>query len=43
MVLQALLSTRSQGNVVLFTLPQLPLPDWASGVKLGGEVTAEAS
>ncbi|MEU4396678.1 CbiQ family ECF transporter T component [Kribbella sp. NPDC023855] len=41
-VLQALLSTRSQGNVVLFTLPQLPLPDWASGVKLGGEVTAEA-
>jgi energy-coupling factor transport system permease protein len=41
-VLQALLSTRSQGNVVLFTLPQIPLPDWASGVKLGGEVTAEA-
>ncbi|TCC65903.1 energy-coupling factor transporter transmembrane protein EcfT [Kribbella pittospori] len=41
-VLQALLSTRSQGNTVLFTLPQIPLPDWASGVKLGGEVTAEA-
>src|SRR3954447_27069422 len=41
-VLQALLSTRSQGNTVLFTLPQLPLPDWAAGVKLGGEVTAEA-
>lgn len=41
-VLQALLSTRSQGNVVLFTLPEIPLPDWASGVKLGGEVTAEA-
>lgn len=41
-VLQALLSTRSQGNAVLFTLPQLPLPDWANGVKLGGEVTAEA-
>nr|WP_202893402.1 energy-coupling factor transporter transmembrane component T [Kribbella italica] len=41
-VLQALLSTRSQGNTLLFTLPQVPLPDWASGVKLGGEVTAEA-
>ncbi|TDU87131.1 energy-coupling factor transport system permease protein [Kribbella voronezhensis] len=41
-VLQALLSTRSQGNTVLFTLPQIPLPDWANGVKLGGEVTAEA-
>lgn len=41
-VLQALLSTRSQGNAILFTLPQVPLPDWANGVKLGGEVTAEA-
>jgi energy-coupling factor transport system permease protein len=41
-VLQALLSTRSQGNTVLLTLPQIPLPDWANGVKLGGEVTAEA-
>ncbi|WP_405057678.1 energy-coupling factor transporter transmembrane protein EcfT [Kribbella sp. NBC_01505] len=41
-VLQALLSTRSQGNTVLFTLPQIPLPDWAAGVKLGGQVTLEA-
>lgn len=41
-VLQALLSTRSQGNTVLFTLPQIPLPEWANGVKLGGEVTLEA-
>jgi len=41
-VLQALLSTRSQGNHVLFTLPEIPLPDWANGVKLGGQVTAEA-
>ncbi|MFC0628249.1 energy-coupling factor transporter transmembrane protein EcfT [Kribbella deserti] len=41
-VLQALLSTRSQGNHILFTLPQIPLPDWANGVKLGGIVTAEA-
>jgi energy-coupling factor transport system permease protein len=38
-VLQALLSTRSQGNTLLFTLPQIPLPN---GVKLGGEVTLEA-
>lgn len=41
-VLQALLSTRSQGNHILFTVPQIPLPEWASGVKLGGIVTAEA-
>ncbi len=41
-VLQALLSTRSQGNTVLFALPQIPLPDWATGVKLGGQVTLEA-
>ncbi|NEA33657.1 CbiQ family ECF transporter T component [Streptomyces sp. SID13031] len=41
-VLQALLSTRSQGNTILFTLPQLPVPEWANGVKLGGEVSAEA-
>jgi energy-coupling factor transport system permease protein len=41
-VLQALLSTSSQGNTVLFTLPQIPLPVWANGVKLGGEVTLEA-
>jgi energy-coupling factor transport system permease protein len=41
-VLQALLSTRSQGNTLLFTLPQIPLPEWANGVKLGGEVSAEA-
>src|SRR5262245_30565411 len=41
-VLQALLSTHAQGSHVLFTLPEVPLPDWAAGVKLGGEVTAEA-
>jgi len=41
-VLQALLSTRAQGNTLLFTLPQIPLPDWANGVKLGGDVSLEA-
>jgi energy-coupling factor transport system permease protein len=38
---QALLSTGSQGPTVLFTLPQLPMPE-GSGLKLGGEVTLEA-
>jgi energy-coupling factor transport system permease protein len=28
------------GGDVLFTLPQLPLPDWMAGVRLGGEVSA---
>lgn len=31
----------SQGTTVLFTLPELPLPGWFSGVRLGGPVTAE--
>ncbi|MER5864336.1 energy-coupling factor transporter transmembrane component T [Kitasatospora sp. NPDC002040] len=29
------------GTQVLFTLPQLPLPDWAQGVRIGGAVTLE--
>lgn len=29
------------GTTVLFTLPQVPLPGWAAGVRLGGPVTAE--
>ncbi|MEV4559787.1 CbiQ family ECF transporter T component [Kitasatospora sp. NPDC049285] len=29
------------GTHVLLTLPQLPLPDWAQGVRLGGAVTLE--
>lgn len=31
-----------QGETVLFTLPSIPLPDWAAGIQLGGIVTAEA-
>lgn len=31
-----------QGDTVLFTLPQIPLPEWAAGVRIGGPVTAEA-
>lgn len=40
-VFQALLSTRTQGLTVLFTLPQLPLPS-GTGLKIGGVVTLEA-
>ncbi|MFF7180833.1 energy-coupling factor transporter transmembrane component T [Streptomyces sp. NPDC008121] len=29
------------GTHELFTLPELPLPDWAQGVRIGGRVTAE--
>ncbi|WP_103539815.1 CbiQ family ECF transporter T component, partial [Streptomyces sp. SM9] len=29
------------GTHVLFTLPEVPLPEWARGVRLGGRVTAE--
>jgi energy-coupling factor transport system permease protein len=31
------------GDTVLFTLPQVPLPDWAAGVALGGAVTLEST
>ncbi|MDT0306083.1 energy-coupling factor transporter transmembrane component T [Streptomyces sp. DSM 44917] len=30
------------GTRVLFTLPEVPLPEWSQGVRLGGQVTAEA-
>jgi len=41
-VLQAVLSESSQGVTVLFTLPEVPLPEALAGIKLGGEITAEA-
>jgi energy-coupling factor transport system permease protein len=31
------------GATVLFTLPEVPLPDWAAGVALGGPVTLEST
>ena len=37
---QILLGTGA-GETVLFTLPQVPLPEWAAGIRLGGAVTAE--
>lgn len=36
-----LLGSPVPGTRVLFTLPQVPLPHWAQGVRLGGRVTAE--
>ncbi|MFF7315097.1 CbiQ family ECF transporter T component [Streptomyces sp. NPDC008137] len=30
------------GTHTLVALPEVPLPDWAQGIRLGGEVTAEA-
>lgn len=32
----------ARGTTVLFTLPRIPLPQWAVGIQLGGPVTAEA-
>jgi energy-coupling factor transport system permease protein len=29
------------GETVLFALPEIPLPEWAAGIRLGGPVTAE--
>jgi energy-coupling factor transport system permease protein len=31
------------GDTVLFTLPEVPLPAWAAGVSLGGDVTLEST
>ncbi|KRF11407.1 cobalt ABC transporter permease [Nocardioides sp. Soil797] len=41
LVFQTLLSGNSQGLTVLFTLPELPLPE-STGLQVGGEVTLEA-
>ena len=37
---QVLIGTGT-GETVLFTLPEVPLPAWAAGIRLGGPVTAE--
>ncbi|MFE9681418.1 energy-coupling factor transporter transmembrane component T [Streptomyces sp. NPDC006285] len=36
-----LLGSPVPGTHVLLTLPELPLPDWAQGIRVGGRVTAE--
>jgi energy-coupling factor transport system permease protein len=40
-VAQVLFGAAAPGTV-LVTLPELPLPDWAAGVTLGGTITSEA-
>jgi energy-coupling factor transport system permease protein len=40
-VFQVLLAP-SQPGLLLFTLPEIPLPAWAAGLTLGGPVTGEA-
>ncbi|WP_030898989.1 energy-coupling factor transporter transmembrane component T [Streptomyces sp. NRRL S-474] len=37
-----LLGSPIPGTHTLLTLPEVPLPAWAQGIRLGGEVTAEA-
>jgi energy-coupling factor transport system permease protein len=41
LVLTVVLGNGVYGSTVLFTLPRIPLPDWAAGVRLGGPVTLE--
>ncbi|MFJ2746045.1 energy-coupling factor transporter transmembrane component T [Streptomyces sp. NPDC087440] len=41
LVFSVFLGSPIPGQHVLFTLPEVPLPDWAKGVRLGGKVTAE--
>jgi energy-coupling factor transport system permease protein len=30
------------GTTILFSLPELPLPEWAAGIRIGGAVSAES-
>ncbi|MER5441776.1 energy-coupling factor transporter transmembrane component T [Streptomyces sp. NPDC002790] len=41
LVFATLLGSAIPGTHLLFTLPELPLPDWAQGVRIGGPVTLE--
>ncbi|MEU8520181.1 energy-coupling factor transporter transmembrane protein EcfT [Streptomyces sp. NPDC048577] len=40
-VFSVVLGSPIPGSHVLFTLPEVPLPSWAQGVRIGGRVTAE--
>ncbi|WP_329420222.1 energy-coupling factor transporter transmembrane component T [Streptomyces sp. NBC_01268] len=40
-VFSLVLGSPIPGERLLFTLPEVPLPDWAQGVRIGGRVTAE--
>ncbi|MFD4582951.1 energy-coupling factor transporter transmembrane component T [Streptomyces sp. NPDC058423] len=41
LVFSVALGSPVPGTHVLVTLPEVPLPDWAQGVRIGGRVTAE--
>lgn len=41
LVFSMLLGSPIPGTHTLFTLPEVPLPDWTQGIRLGGRVTAE--
>ncbi|MFF3642076.1 energy-coupling factor transporter transmembrane component T [Streptomyces sp. NPDC002564] len=41
LVFAIVLGSPIPGTHVLVTLPEVPLPDWAQGVRIGGRVTAE--
>ncbi|AZM52999.1 cobalt ABC transporter permease [Streptomyces sp. WAC 01529] len=41
LVFAIVLGSPIPGTHVLVTLPEVPLPDWAKGVRIGGKVTAE--
>uniref|UniRef100_A0AAU3GYB8 Energy-coupling factor transporter transmembrane protein EcfT n=1 Tax=Streptomyces sp. NBC_01401 TaxID=2903854 RepID=A0AAU3GYB8_9ACTN len=41
LVFSVLLGSSVPGTHGLFTLPEVPLPGWAQGVRIGGRVTAE--
>nr|WP_307847342.1 energy-coupling factor transporter transmembrane protein EcfT [Streptomyces sp. F63] len=41
LVFSVFLGSPIPGSRVLFTLPEVPLPEWARGVRIGGRVTAE--
>lgn len=41
-LITAVLGNGVHGSTVLFTVPRVPLPDWAAGLRLGGSVPAEA-
>ncbi|MEU1051796.1 energy-coupling factor transporter transmembrane component T [Streptomyces sp. NPDC005876] len=41
LVFAIVLGSPVPGTRVLLTLPEVPLPDWAQGIRLGGRVTAE--
>ncbi len=41
LVMTVLLGNGIHGDTVLFTLPRIPLPEWAASVRLGGPVSLE--